>query len=80
MMFFAGPLADFIHKHPSLKMLALSFLVLIGVLLIADGFGEEIDRNYVYFAIIFSLGVEALNFRRQATCSARRPKQGPTGV
>lgn len=66
MMFFAGSLADFIHKHPSLKMLALAFLVLVGVLLIADGFGEEIDRNYVYFAILFSLGVEGLNFRRQA--------------
>jgi len=66
MMFFATPLADFIHEHPSLKVLALAFLVLVGVLLIADGFGEEIDRNYVYFAILFSLGVEALNFRRQA--------------
>jgi predicted tellurium resistance membrane protein TerC len=66
MMFFAGSLADFIHKHPSLKMLALAFLVLVGVLLIADGFGEEIERNYVYFAILFSLAVEALNFRRQA--------------
>lgn len=80
MMFFAGPLSDFIHKHPSLKMLALSFLVLVGVLLIADGFGEEIDRNYVYFAIIFSLGVEALNFRRQANLQRQKNLQGPTGV
>jgi predicted tellurium resistance membrane protein TerC len=80
MMFFAGPLADFIHKHPSLKMLALSFLVLVGVLLIADGFGEEIDRNYVYFAILFSLGVEALNFRRQANLERQQAKMGPTGV
>jgi len=80
MMFFAGPLAAFIHKHPSLKILALSFLVLVGVLLIADGFGEEIDRNYVYFAILFSLGVEALNFRRQANLQNQKLKQGPTGV
>ena len=63
MMFYAGTLVRLIEKHPSIKMLALSFLVLVGVLLIADGFGQEFDRNYVYFAILFSLGVEALNFR-----------------
>ncbi len=80
MMFFAGPLADFIEKHPSLKMLALSFLVLVGVLLLADGFGEEINRNYVYFAIVFSLGVEALNFRRQKNLERKGKSLGPTGV
>ncbi len=66
MIFFASPLSDFIEQHPSIKMLALTFLVLVGVLLIGEGFGQEFDRNYVYFAILFSLGVEALNFRRQA--------------
>lgn len=80
MMFFAGPLASFIEAHPSLKMLALAFLVLVGVLLIADAFGEELDRNYVYFAILFSLGVEALNFRRQANLAKQKALQGPTGV
>ncbi len=80
MMFFATPLADFIHEHPSIKMLALAFLVLIGVLLIAEGMGEEIDRNYVYFAILFSLGVEALNFRRSANLMKQQREQGPTGV
>jgi len=80
MMFFAKPLSDFIHEHPSLKMLALSFLVLIGVLLLADGFGEEIDRNYVYAAILFSLAVEALNFRRTANLQRQKNLQGPTGV
>jgi len=80
MMFFAGTLADFIEEHPSLKMLALSFLVLVGVLLIADGFGEEFDRNYVYFAILFSLGVEALNFRRSANLERQKELMGPTGV
>ena len=74
MMFYAGKLADFIEKHPSIKMLALTFLVLVGVLLIADGFGEEFDRNYVYFAILFSLGVEALNFRRQANLEREKRK------
>ncbi len=80
MMFFAGPLADFINGHPSLKVLALAFLVLVGVLLIADGFGEEIQRSYVYFAILFSLGVEALNFRRQANLVHEKATQGPSGV
>ena len=79
MMFFASPLANFIEKHPSVKMLALTFLVLVGVLLTAEAFGEEIDRNYVYFAIIFSLGVEALNFRRQANLE-RQKKMGPAGL
>lgn len=80
MMFFADPLSNFIEQHPSLKVLALAFLVLVGVLLIADGFGEEIERSYVYFAILFSLGVEALNFRRQANLKRERAEQGPTGV
>lgn len=80
MMFFAEPLSKFIHDHPSLKVLALSFLVLVGVLLLSDGFGEEINRSYVYFAILFSLGVEALNFRRQANLERQLRTQGPTGV
>jgi predicted tellurium resistance membrane protein TerC len=80
MMFFAGTLAGFIEEHPSLKMLALSFLVLVGVLLIADGFGEEIERAYVYFALIFSMGVEALNFRRRRNLMRQQETKGPTGV
>jgi len=80
MMFFAEVLSEFIERHPSLKMLALAFLVLVGVLLIADGFGDEINRNYVYFAILFSLAVEALNFRRQANLQREKDTQGPTGI
>ena len=80
MMFFAGPLASFIEEHPSIKMLALTFLVLVGVLLIADSFGEELNRNYVYFAIIFSLGVEALNFRRSANLEKQKRELGPNGL
>ncbi|MDO8964927.1 MAG: TerC family protein [Coriobacteriia bacterium] len=72
MMVWAGKLSDFIHDHPSLKVLALAFLVLVGVLLISEGFGQEIERNYVYFAILFSLGVEALNFRRQANALRKK--------
>ncbi|MBK5210958.1 MAG: TerC family protein [Coriobacteriia bacterium] len=80
MMFFAEVLSEFIERHPSLKMLALAFLVLVGVLLIADGFGDEINRNYVYFAILFSLAVEALNFRRQANLQREKDTQGPAGI
>ncbi|MEY4386730.1 MAG: hypothetical protein RLY20_2013 [Verrucomicrobiota bacterium] len=63
MLFFAGRISDFIHKHPSLKMLALSFLLLIGVTLVAEGFHKEIPKGYIYFAMAFSVGVEALNIR-----------------
>jgi len=72
MMFYAGKLSDFIHAHPSLKVLALAFLVLVGVLLISESFGQQIDRTYVYFAILFSLAVEALNFRRQSNAQRKR--------
>ncbi len=54
------------HKHPSVKMLALSFLLLIGVTLVADGFGFHVDKAYIYAAMGFSVFVEALNLRRTA--------------
>ena len=63
MMIFSGMISDFIHRHPTLKMLALSFLLLIGVNLIADGLGFHIPKGYTYFAMGFSLGVEMLNLR-----------------
>lgn len=63
MLVFAGRISDFIHKHPSLKMLALSFLLLIGCALVAEGFHKEIPKGYIYFAMAFSVGVEALNIR-----------------
>lgn len=63
MMSFANRLSEFILKHPSLKTLALSFLFLIGVLLVADGLGNHIEKGYIYFAIGFSALVEGLNFR-----------------
>jgi predicted tellurium resistance membrane protein TerC len=79
MMFWAGKLSDFIHEHPSLKVLALAFLVLIGVLLVSDAFGREIERTYVYVAILFSLGVEALNFRRQANMERKKAEAAEAG-
>ena len=61
MMLAAKPIGDFIARHPTVKMLALAFILLIGVALVADGLGMHIPREYVYFAIAFSLGVETLN-------------------
>jgi len=63
MMFFSGPISGFVERHPTVKMLALSFLLLIGVTLIADGFGQHIPKGYIYFAMGFSVLVEALNIR-----------------
>lgn len=59
----ANPLAEFIGRHPTTKMLALAFILLVGVALVADGLGFHIPRGYLYFAIAFSLGVELLNIR-----------------
>ncbi len=63
MMFSAGAIGAFVDKHPTIKMLALSFLVLIGVTLIAEGFGLHVPKGYVYFAMAFSVAVELLNMK-----------------
>jgi len=63
MMFSSGAIGDFVEKHPTIKMLALSFLVMIGVTLIAEGFKFHIPRGYIYFAMAFSVTVEMLNMR-----------------
>ena len=63
MMLFAGPIGRFISAHPTVKMLALAFLVVIGVLLVAAGFDHEVPKGYVYFAMAFSVAVEMLNLR-----------------
>ncbi|MCC6933620.1 MAG: TerC family protein [Deltaproteobacteria bacterium] len=77
MLFFAGTISKFIENHPTLKILALSFLLLVGVLLLAEGFGKHLDRNYVYFAMAFSLGIEVLNIRmrHKAELSKKIEKQ-----
>jgi predicted tellurium resistance membrane protein TerC len=61
MIAFAGTISRFVERHPTIKMLALAFLVLIGVMLVAEGVGEHIKKGYIYFAMAFSLGVEMLN-------------------
>ena len=66
MLAFAGVVSDFVERHPTVKMLALAFLLLIGVVLIADGMGQHISKGYIYFAMAFSLFVEILNLRMRA--------------
>lgn len=63
MLVFSGYIAAFIKQHPTIKMLALAFLLLIGVMLLVDGIGQEVNKGYIYFAMAFSLGVEMLNIR-----------------
>jgi predicted tellurium resistance membrane protein TerC len=63
MMLFSGTISAFVGRHPTIKMLALSFLILIGVTLIAEGLNQHISKGYIYFAMAFSVGVEMLNLR-----------------
>lgn len=71
MMAFAGPISDFVHRHPTFKMLALSFLLLIGVTLIVEGLEQHISKGYIYFAMAFSVFVEILNMK------LRKPQAAP---
>jgi predicted tellurium resistance membrane protein TerC len=71
MMVFAGAIGRFVSDHPTIKMLALSFLVVVGVVLIAEGFDHHVPKGYVYFAMAFSVAVEMLNIRVRAR--ARKP-------
>jgi predicted tellurium resistance membrane protein TerC len=71
MLAFAGVIGDFVERHPTMKMLALSFLILIGAMLVAEGTGRHVEKGYVYFAMAFSFGVELLNLR------LRRAQQAP---
>ncbi|MCP5516972.1 MAG: TerC family protein [Verrucomicrobiales bacterium] len=63
MLFFAGAVSRYIEQHPTLKILALSFLLLVGVVLVADGLGQHISKGYIYFAMAFSVFVEILNIK-----------------
>jgi predicted tellurium resistance membrane protein TerC len=63
MLVFAGKIGDFVDRHPTVKILALAFLLLIGVMLVAEGFGQHISKGYIYFAMAFALLVELLNMR-----------------
>jgi len=73
MLIASGPISRFVDRHPSIKMLALSFLVLIGVVLIAEGFEQHIPKGYIYFAMAFSLLVELLNIRMRGKKGGGKP-------
>jgi predicted tellurium resistance membrane protein TerC len=88
MMLAAKPIGEFVDRHPTIKMLALSFLILIGVALIGEGWDLHIPKGYIYFAMAFSVAVEMLNLRLRARRAApvhlRRPiplpeKESPPG-
>jgi predicted tellurium resistance membrane protein TerC len=79
MLFASKPIGDFVDEHPTIKMLALSFLILVGVTLIAEGFDVHVPKGYIYFAIAFSVAVEMLNIRmrKKRTEPVRLRKQIP---
>ena len=79
MMVFAGPIGRFVSEHPTIKMLALSFLVVVGVVLVAEGFAYHVPKGFVYFAMAFSLSVEMLNIRMRKR-SANPVKLHPPGM
>jgi len=74
MLVFAGAIGEFVERHPTMKMLALSFLLLIGIMLVAESFGRHVEKGYIYFAMSFSFAVELLNMRM------RKAKQAPVAL
>ena len=70
MLGFAGPIARFVDRHPTVKVLALSFLILIGVMLVAEGLGQHINKGYIYFAMAFAVGIEMVNMRLRRSSKA----------
>ena len=77
MMVAARPIGEFVDRHPTIKMLALSFLILIGFALIGEGLDFHVPKGYIYFAMAFSVGVELLNMRRRARAARRRARVPP---
>jgi len=78
MMFAARPIGDFVDSHPTIKMLALSFLILIGVALVGEGFELHIPKGYIYFAMAFAVAVEMLNLRLRGKGQPRKLHKGLT--
>lgn len=77
MLLAAGPISAFVGRHPTVKVLALSFLILIGVMLVAEGGGTHINKGYIYFAMAFSLIVEMINMRVRRKSLRRSPQAAP---
>jgi predicted tellurium resistance membrane protein TerC len=76
MLLGANAISDFIHRHPSMKVLALSFLLMIGVLLVADGFGKHLSKGYVYFGMAYALGVEMIHMRGRRVARRKSARPG----
>lgn len=76
MMVSSGPISKFISKHPSLEILALSFLILIGFMLVVDALHTDVPKGYIYFAVFFSLGVELVNMRAANNRKKKRESGG----
>ena len=73
MLAFAGAISDFVNRHPTLKMLALSFLILIGVTLVGESLGQHIPKGYIYFSMAFAFGVEMLNLKLRTKSQSDKP-------
>jgi predicted tellurium resistance membrane protein TerC len=73
MLAFAGAISDFVNRHPTLKMLALSFLILIGVTLVGESLGQHIPKGYIYFSMAFAFGVEMLNLKLRTKSASAHP-------
>lgn len=80
MMFFAGPLSRFVDQHPTVKMLALSFLIMVGGALAAEGLHFHVPKGYIYFAMAFSVAVEMVNLRMRKSMDRRRPRSTETAA
>jgi predicted tellurium resistance membrane protein TerC len=76
MMLVSGSISEFVDKHPTVKILALAFLILVGVALVADGWGSHLPKGYLYFAMAFSVGVEMINLRLRKLLDRRRDSSG----
>jgi predicted tellurium resistance membrane protein TerC len=74
MMAAAQPIGDFVDRHPTIKMLALSFLILVGFALVGEGLDFHVPKGYIYFAMAFSVAVELLNLRMRAVAARRRAR------
>ena len=74
MMFFAGPLSRFVDRHPTIKVLALAFLIMVGGALVAESLHFHVPKGYLYFAMAFSVGVEMVNLRMRKSMDRRRPR------
>lgn len=79
MVFLAKAIHEFVHRHPTVKILALAFLLLIGVVLIADGMGEAVPKGYLYFAMAFAVFIELLNIRHRKVSAPPVALRSPLG-